>query len=221
QYVRLDERGRFHIVAEGGLKFEVNFDEYLDTGLFLDHRSIRARLRAAASGARFLNLFAYTGTATVYAAAGGATSTTSVDLSRTYLEWARRNLALNGFAGSRHALVQADCREWLEGLDSSREQFDLIFLNPPTFSNSKRMQGVLDIVRDHPELLAACARVLAPGGLILFSTNAQRFRVAESVGELYALEDISAATIPEDFSRNPRIHRAYELRLAPRRSRHG
>ena len=221
QYVRLDERGRSHIVAEGGLKFEVNFDEYLDTGLFLDHRSIRARLRAAASGARFLNLFAYTGTATVYAAAGGATSTTSVDLSRTYLEWARRNLALNGLAGSRHALVQADCREWLEGLDSSREQFDLIFLNPPTFSNSKRMQGVLDIVRDHPELLAACARVLAPGGLILFSTNAQRFRVAESVGELYALEDISAATIPEDFSRNPRIHRAYELRLAPRRSRHG
>jgi 23S rRNA (guanine2069-N7)-methyltransferase / 23S rRNA (guanine2445-N2)-methyltransferase len=212
QYVRREERGRFHIVAEGGLKFEVNFDEYLDTGLFLDHRLIRARLREAARGARFLNLFAYTGTATVYAASGGAQSNTSVDLSRTYLEWAQRNLALNKLAERGHTFVQADCREWLAERDPARERFDLIFLDPPTFSNSKRMEGVLDIARDHPALLAACVRLLAPGGLILFSTNAQRFRIAESLGALYEIRDISAATIPLDFERNPRIHRAYEVR---------
>jgi len=212
QYVKHEERGRSRIVAEGGLKFEVNFDEYLDTGLFLDHRLIRARLREAAQRARFLNLFAYTGTATVYAAAGGARSTTSVDLSRTYLEWAQRNLALNGLAEHGHALVQADCREWLAERDAAREQFDLIFLDPPTFSNSKRMEGILDVARDHPALLAACARLLAPGGLILFSTNAQRFRIDESLGSLYDIRDISAATIPVDFERNPRIHRAYEVR---------
>ncbi|MGH8219296.1 MAG: bifunctional 23S rRNA (guanine(2069)-N(7))-methyltransferase RlmK/23S rRNA (guanine(2445)-N(2))-methyltransferase RlmL [Steroidobacteraceae bacterium] len=213
QYERLGEQGHVHVVVEGGLKFEVNFDEYLDTGLFLDHRLTRARIREGARSARFLNLFAYTGTATVYAAAGGARSTTSVDLSRTYLEWARRNLALNGAADGQHALVQADCRQWLAEHDPARERFDLIFLDPPTFSNSKRMEGVLDIARDHPALLAACARLLAPGGLILFSTNAQRFRIAESLGALYEIRDISAATIPEDFARNPRIHRAYEVRL--------
>ena len=212
QYVRLDEHGQFHTVAEAGLKFEVNFDEYLDTGLFLDHRLTRARIGQAARSARFLNLFAYTGTATVYAAAGGARSTTSVDLSRTYLEWAQRNLALNGLADSRHALVQADCRQWLEEQDPGRERFELIFLDPPTFSNSKRMEGVLDIARDHPALLAACARLLAPGGLILFSTNAQRFQLDDSLKELYELRDVTAATIPEDFARNPKIHRAYEVR---------
>jgi 23S rRNA (guanine2445-N2)-methyltransferase / 23S rRNA (guanine2069-N7)-methyltransferase len=229
QYVKVDERGRFHAVAEGGLRFEVNFDDYLDTGLFLDHRLTRARLRDAAGGKRFLNLFAYTGAATVYAAAGGARSTTSVDLSRTYLDWARRNLALNGFAaggaGTSHSLVQADCREWLQelaraperGRASQRghasEQFDLIFLDPPTFSNSKRMEGVLDIARDHPALLDACARLLAPGGLIVFSTNAQRFRLDESLAERYEIGDISAATIPRDFERNPRIHRCFEVRV--------
>lgn len=213
QYVRLDERGRFHVVAEAGLKFEVNFDEYLDTGLFLDQRLTRARIRAAARGARFLNLFAYTATATVYAGAGGARSTTSVDLSRTYLDWAQRNLALNGLADTSHVLVQADCRRWLEERDPGREQFDLILLDPPTFSNSKRMEGVLDVSRDHPALLAGCARLLAPGGLILFSTNAQRFRLDESLHALYEMRDITAATIPEDFARNPRIHRAYEVRV--------
>ncbi len=215
QYVKLDERGRFHTVAEGGLKFAVNFDDYLDTGLFLDHRPTRARIRAAAQGKRFLNLFAYTGTATVYAAAGGAASTTSVDLSRTYLDWAQRNLTLNGIEGRRHTLVQADCREWLEERDPARERFDLIFIDPPTFSNSKRMEGVLDIERDHPALLHACARLLAPGGLILFSTNAQRFRLEASLSERYEIRDISAATIAKDFERNPRIHRAYEVRVGP------
>jgi len=146
----------------------------------------RARLREAARGKRFLNLFAYTGTATVYAAAGGAASTTTVDLSRTYLDWAQRNLAINGLldnekARHQHELVQADCREWLQESASNRERYDLIFLDPPTFSNSKRMEGVLDVERDHGALIDACGKLLAPGGLLVFSTNAQRFKLDDAL----------------------------------------
>jgi len=213
QYGKVDERETFHVVAEAGLKFRVNFDDYLDTGLFLDHRMTRARLREAAAAGSFLNLFAYTGTATVYAAAGGARGSVSVDLSRTYLEWAHENLALNGCAGPSHALIQADCREWLVEAARGTQRFDLIFLDPPTFSNSKRMEGVLDIARDHPALIDACTRLLAPGGLLVFSTNAQRFKLAEELTERYAIRDVSRATLPEDFARNPRIHRCFEIRL--------
>ena len=212
QYDKVDEQARFHVVTEGGLRFRVNFEDYLDTGLFLDQRTTRARLRDAARGKRFLNLFAYTGAATVYAAAGGAASTTSVDLSRTYIEWGRRNLALNALTGEAHAWVQADCREWLTDAARGSQRFDLVFLDPPTFSNSKRMQGVLDIERDHPELIDACARLLAPQGLLLFSTNAQRFRLQEQLAERYQIRDLSAATLPRDFERNPRIHRCFEVR---------
>ena len=211
QYGKLGERERFHVVAEGGLSFRVNFDDYLDTGLFLDHRLTRARLRAAAQARSFLNLFAYTGTATVYAAAGGARASTSVDLSRTYLEWAQHNLALNGLAGPAHDFVQADCREWLAAAAGQRT-FDLIFLDPPTFSNSKRMEGVLDVARDHPQLIDACMRLLARAGLLVFSTNAQRFKLAPELTGRYSVVDVSAATLPEDFVRNPRIHRCYEIR---------
>ncbi|HTV52152.1 MAG TPA: bifunctional 23S rRNA (guanine(2069)-N(7))-methyltransferase RlmK/23S rRNA (guanine(2445)-N(2))-methyltransferase RlmL [Steroidobacteraceae bacterium] len=214
QYGKLDAQGRFLTVLEGGLRFQVNFEDYLDTGLFLDHRETRARLRAAARGARFLNLFAYTGTASVYAAAGGAVTTTSVDLSRTYLDWAARNLAANGFSTAQHRLVQADCREWLRAAAATQERFELIFLDPPTFSNSKRMQGVLDIERDHPQLLAACAQLLAPAGLIVFSTNSRRFRLDPALQAQYAVRDIGPQTLPADFARNPRIHRCFELRLA-------
>jgi 23S rRNA (guanine2445-N2)-methyltransferase / 23S rRNA (guanine2069-N7)-methyltransferase len=212
QYEKLDEREHFQLVEEGGLKFRVNFEDYLDTGLFLDHRTTRARLREAARGARFLNLFSYTGTATVYAAAGGAAASTSVDMSRTYLQWAQRNLAVNGFASQAHAFVQADCRRWLEEAARTSERYDLVFLDPPTFSNSKRMEGVLDVERDHPELIETCAQLLAPAGLIVFSTNAQRFRLAEDLSARYQIRDVSAATLPKDFERNPRIHRCYELR---------
>jgi len=212
QYEKVDEQAHFHLVSEAGLKFHVNFDDYLDTGLFLDHRITRARLRGAAPGQRFLNLFAYTGTATVYAAAGGAAGTTSVDLSRTYLQWAQRNLAINGLAGANHTFVQADCRQWLQQGAHASDRFDLIFIDPPTFSNSKRMEGVLDIGRDHPEMIDACACLLARGGLIVFSTNAQRFRLDETLATRYDVRDVSAATLPEDFARNPRIHRCYELR---------
>jgi 23S rRNA (guanine2445-N2)-methyltransferase / 23S rRNA (guanine2069-N7)-methyltransferase len=212
QYEKLDEREHFQVVEEGALKFRVNFEDYLDTGLFLDHRTTRARLREAARGARFLNLFSYTGTATVYAAAGGAATSTSVDMSRTYLEWAQRNLALNGFNGQAHAFIQADCRRWLEAAAGAPGRYDLVFLDPPTFSNSKRMEGVLDVERDHPALIDACARVLAPEGLIVFSCNAQRFRLEESLSARYEIRDVSAATLPKDFERNPRIHKCFEVR---------
>jgi 23S rRNA (guanine2445-N2)-methyltransferase / 23S rRNA (guanine2069-N7)-methyltransferase len=219
QYDKIGNHSDSHVVLEGGLQLIVNFDDYLDTGLFLDHRITRARLREAAAGKRFLNLFAYTGTATVYAAAGGAVATTSVDMSRTYLDWAQRNLARNirsapesAPARSQHQLVQADCLEWLREDARARERYDLIFLDPPTFSNSKRMQGVLDIERDHPALIDACMRLLAPGGLLVFSTNAQRFRLDPALAERYAMTDTSAATLPRDFERNPRIHRCFEIR---------
>ncbi|HEX7417762.1 MAG TPA: bifunctional 23S rRNA (guanine(2069)-N(7))-methyltransferase RlmK/23S rRNA (guanine(2445)-N(2))-methyltransferase RlmL [Steroidobacteraceae bacterium] len=219
QYSKQADAADFHVVEEGGLRFEVNFTDYLDTGLFLDHRITRARLRAAANGARFLNLFGYTGSATVYAAAGGARATTTVDLSHTYLDWAQRNLTLNGLAGPVHRLVHADCREWLEesrrslaGSAGAAGSYDLIFLDPPTFSNSKRMEGVLDTQRDHAQLIEACAALLAPGGLLVFSTNAQRFRFDESLSARFAVVDISRATIPPDFERSPRIHRCFEIR---------
>ncbi len=212
QYEKLDEQAHFHVVREGGLKFRVNFEDYLDTGLFLDQRLTRARLRDAARGQHFLNLFAYTGTATVYAAAGGALSTTTVDMSRTYLEWAQRNLTLNGFSGPAHRFVQDDCRAWLEASARTDERFDLIFLDPPTFSNSKRMEGVLDIERDHAELIAASAGLLASSGLLVFSTNAQRFRLDATLERRFAVRDVSAATVPQDFERNPRIHRCFEVR---------
>jgi 23S rRNA (guanine2445-N2)-methyltransferase / 23S rRNA (guanine2069-N7)-methyltransferase len=213
QYSKVQERETYHVVVEDGLKFLVNFDDYLDTGLFLDHRVTRGRLRAAASGKRFLNLFAYTCTASVYAAAGGAASTTSVDMSNTYLNWAQRNFELNGLSPQRNGLVQADCRVWLQEGARSRDRYDLIFIDPPTFSNSKRMEGVFDVERDHPEFIDGCVRLLAPGGLIVFSTNSQRFRLDESLSQRYDVRDISAKTLPKDFERNPRIHRCFEVRV--------
>jgi len=163
QYHKLAEEEEFHAVREGGLQFLVNFTDYLDTGLFLDHRLTRAKLRELARGQRFLNLFAYTGTATVYAAAGGARSTTTVDMSRAYLDWAERNLLLNHLGGAAHEAVQADCLEWLASARPS-QPYDLIFLDPPTFSNSKHMQGTFDVQRDHVSLIGAATRLLAPRG---------------------------------------------------------
>jgi 23S rRNA (guanine2445-N2)-methyltransferase / 23S rRNA (guanine2069-N7)-methyltransferase len=212
QYEKVDEAEQFHLIEEGGLRFQVNLGDYLDTGIFLDHRLTRARLREAARGKRFLNLFAYTATATVYAAAGGASATTSVDLSRTYLEWSQRNLALNGFAGGSHTLLQADCLAWLAAATARSERYELIFLDPPTFSNSKRMTEVLDLERDHATLIAQSMQLLSAGGLLVFSTNAQRFRLDPAVEARYAVRDLSAATLPQDFARNPRIHRCYEIR---------
>jgi 23S rRNA (guanine2445-N2)-methyltransferase / 23S rRNA (guanine2069-N7)-methyltransferase len=168
---------------------------------------VRARIRELAKGKRFLNLFCYTATASVHAAAGGAHSTTSVDLSSTYLEWASQNFTLNGFVGARHQLIQADTLEWLRHAQGS---YDLIFVDPPTFSNSKRADD-FDVQRDHAALLALCGERLAPDGLIVFSNNSRRFSLDPAIGERFDVRDITPATIPFDFARNPRIHRCYEL----------
>jgi 23S rRNA (guanine2445-N2)-methyltransferase / 23S rRNA (guanine2069-N7)-methyltransferase len=210
QYERVAQQGKFTCIEENGLKFLVNFSDYLDTGLFLDHRLTRERLRAAAAGRRFLNLFCYTASASVYAAAGGAASTLSIDLSATYLDWSAENFRANALETRAHELLRADCIDWLR--EARPASWDLVFLDPPTFSNSKRMSGVLDTQRDHMELLSHCMRLLAPGGLLLFSTNAQRFKLDEGALVKWAVTDISQATIPFDFQRNPRIHRAFELR---------
>ena len=213
QYEKQAAAGNFLQVEEDGVKLLVNLRDYLDTGLFLDHRVTRRLLRGHAQGRHFLNLFAYTGAASVQAAAGGALTSTSVDLSSTYTQWARRNLALNGFTEPQHRVLAADCFHWLETAPVT--QFGLIFLDPPTFSNSKRMSGTLDIQRDHVELIRQCLRRLAPDGLLVFSTNLRRFRLDPSLAQDLAIEDWSARTLPEDFQRNPRIHQCFGLRRRP------
>jgi 23S rRNA (guanine2445-N2)-methyltransferase / 23S rRNA (guanine2069-N7)-methyltransferase len=202
-----------HAVHEGGLKFWVNFRDYLDTGLFLDHRIVRALLREWAKDADFLNLFCYTGSATVYAAAGGARSSASVDLSNTYLDWARENLLLNGFDGPRHELCRADCLQWLEDEEPRGPRFDLIFVDPPTFSNSKRMDGVLDVQRDHVGMIRRSLKLMRPAGRLVFSTNHTRFKLDAAALADLAVEDLSAQTIPKDFERHARIHRCFSVKF--------
>jgi 23S rRNA (guanine2445-N2)-methyltransferase / 23S rRNA (guanine2069-N7)-methyltransferase len=213
QYAKRESLGERFAVEEGGLKFWVNFRDYLDTGLFLDHRLVRGMLRDWAQGADFLNLFCYTGSATVYAAAGGARSTMSVDLSNTYLDWARDNLILNGFSSDGHELHRADCLTWLEQQEPGGARFDLIFLDPPTFSNSKRMEGVLDVQRDHVGMIRRSMKLLRPEGRLVFSTNYTRFKLdAAELADL-SVQDITAASIPKDFERHTRIHRCFSLRF--------
>ncbi len=197
------------VVEEGGLKFLVNFTDYLDTGLFLDHRATRSRIRAASKGKRFLNLFCYTGVATVYAAAGGAAATTSIDMSRTYLDWAKRNLSINGIHGE-HRFVQEDCLAWLAAED--KERYDLIFLDPPTFSNSKRMDHEFDVQRDHVDLIRATLKRLAPGGLLLFSTNFRKFKLDSAALADLSVRDITKGTVPFDFKRDAKVHACFEIR---------
>lgn len=208
KYGKLDARGEALIVEEGGLRFEVNLFDYLDTGLFLDHRLVRAKLRALVAGKRFLNLFAYTGSASVYAASGGASATVSVDLSATYLEWASRNLDLNGYGGANHALAQTDAFTFLR---ADHGRYGLIYVDPPTFSNSKRAQD-FDVQRDHAALLIACAERLEPDGVIVFSNNARRFRLDGSLDERMAVSDLTRASIPLDFARRPNIHGCWLLK---------
>ncbi len=213
QYTANDERQRGFTVTEGPARFHVNLHRYLDTGLFLDHRPVRRLIRELASGKRFLNLFCYTGTATVHAALGGARSSLSVDLSRTYLDWAEVNFRLNGLDESAHRLLRADCIEYLQrAVRSGRRDFDLIFLDPPTFSNSRSTENVLDIQRDHGQLIDQCMKLLAPGGLLVFSTNRRRFSLDARIGEQHAVEDISDKTIDRDFARHPDIHRTFLIR---------
>ncbi|MDM8302340.1 bifunctional 23S rRNA (guanine(2069)-N(7))-methyltransferase RlmK/23S rRNA (guanine(2445)-N(2))-methyltransferase RlmL [Collinsella tanakaei] len=204
------------LIQEGGLTFEVDFENYLDTGIFLDHRVTRGLVREHAAGCRrFLNLFAYTGTATCYAADGGAAATTTVDLSNTYLDWARRNMERNGFTGPSHRFVRADVLSWIQREACTDHRWDLIFCDPPTFSNSAKMgQRTFDVQRDHVELLGNLVRLLTGDGLAIFSCNLRTFRPdVEALARAgVCIEDISAQTIPEDYARNPKIHRCYLVR---------
>ncbi|MEQ8233473.1 MAG: class I SAM-dependent methyltransferase [Gammaproteobacteria bacterium] len=211
QYEKLDATGEPFVVTERGLRFEVNLAAYLDTGLFLDHRETRAMVRAEAAGKRLLNLFAYTGSFTVYAAAGGAASTLTVDMSQTYQDWTWRNLVLNGLDDrARHRLLRADVTAWLEGARNEATRYDLVVLDPPSFSNSKRMRGSFDVQRDQVELVSAAAGLLAPGGRLYFSNNRQGFRLDESLQRRWRCEEITAQTVPEDFRRRT-PHRCWRI----------
>jgi 23S rRNA (guanine2445-N2)-methyltransferase / 23S rRNA (guanine2069-N7)-methyltransferase len=203
-----------HLIREDGLVFEVDFASRLDTGIFLDHRMTRALLRQHAHGADCLNLFAYTGTASAYMAAGGAHSVTTVDLSPTYLDWAQRNMKRNRFMGEAYRFEQADASAWAQEHRHDKEKYGLIFVDPPTFSNSARMgRHVWEVQRDHAELLIALSRMLAPDGMIVFSCNLRGFKPdsATLAKARVAIEDITARTIPPDFERNPKIHHCYLL----------
>lgn len=212
QYEKHADLRHFHIVEEGGCKFWVNFEDYLDTGLFLDHRPLRLLIQQQASGKRFLNLFAYTGSATVHAAIGGALSSVTIDMSNTYLAWAKRNFVLNGIHGN-HNLVRANCLEWLslQVHAQHKAQFDLIFLDPPTFSNSKRMNEAFDIQKDHIELIRNAMTLLSLKGILYFSTNFRRFKMNHEALSDFNVEDISKKMIPEDFSRNSKIHYCWRI----------
>ena len=198
QYQRQDEAGREFEVEENGLKFIVNLSDYLDTGLFLDHRNTRQSVKEQSQEKKILNLFAYTGSFSVYAAAGNAKEVITVDLSKTYLAWAERNMKLNGFADSdKYKFVHADVMQWLKSIP--QEYFDLVIMDPPTFSNSKRMEGILDIQRDHPGLINDCLTGLKKGGKILFSTNFRKFIPATDKINASAVKDITKQSTPFDF----------------------
>jgi 23S rRNA (guanine2445-N2)-methyltransferase / 23S rRNA (guanine2069-N7)-methyltransferase len=209
QYQRIDARQARFIVHEGGLKFIVNLSEYVDTGLFLDHRITRQMVREAAAGKRFLNLFGYTGSFTVYAAAGGAATTTTIDKSATYIDWARENLDLNKLAGPQHQLVRSDIRSFVNRLSPS-DEWDMAIVDPPTFSNTKGMEEDWDVQRDHAALLQRLASHIVPGGTVFFSTNSRRFKLDQAAVTEYMVRDITSQTIPEDF-RNKRIHACWKL----------
>jgi 23S rRNA (guanine2445-N2)-methyltransferase / 23S rRNA (guanine2069-N7)-methyltransferase len=213
QYRKVDERKTLVTVREGGLAFECNLSDYVDTGLFLDHRTTRSLVRDEAGGKRFLNLFGYTGSFSVYAAAGGAVETTSVDLSNTYLEWTRTNLARNGFKDAgRHRTVRDEARAFLEHRARRGEPpFDLVVVDPPTYSRSAKSETPWDVEQDHAELLELVARNLAVGGVVYFSTNFRRFHLAaDRLEPRFTIREITNRTIPEDF-RNERIHRCWRL----------
>ncbi|MBV0932259.1 bifunctional 23S rRNA (guanine(2069)-N(7))-methyltransferase RlmK/23S rRNA (guanine(2445)-N(2))-methyltransferase RlmL [Marinobacterium weihaiense] len=210
QYERQDESGHFMEVLEHGCRLQVNLHDYLDTGLFLDHRPVRHRIQQLARGKDVLNLFCYTATASVHAGVGGASTTTSVDMSATYLEWARRNMELNGLPKAQHKLVQSDCFKWLE--QPRAERYDLIFMDPPTFSNSKRMQDVLDVQRDHVRLIEGAMALLKEDGLLIFSNNYRRFSIDREALAAFDIRDVTAQTLDPDFKRNSKIHCCFEIR---------
>lgn len=209
QYEKLDQSQHEMIVSEYNCDFIVNLKDYLDTGLFLDHRPVRKLIQDKADGKRFLNLFSYTASGSVHAGQGGARSTLSVDMSNTYTEWARRNIELNEFSERDHKVVRADCFEWLR---NSEDMFDLIFMDPPTFSNSKKMEDILDIQRDHVELITLAMDRLEQKGELIFSNNYRRFVLDNSLSEKYDVEEITKQSLDLDFERNQKIHQCWILR---------
>lgn len=208
QYLKQSLDSERFIVSEGTVKLWVDLAAYLDTGLFLDHRPLRLKLANICTGKRFLNLFCYTAAATVHAAAGGASESTSVDMSKRYIQWAQDNFKLNHINVYKHRLICADVLKWL---DTHKESYDIIFLDPPTFSNSKKMEDVLDIQRDHADLIDKAMRRLKPDGLLYFSTNFRRFKPDADLFNRYQIIDISTWSIPDDFARNTRIHCCFKI----------
>jgi 23S rRNA (cytosine1962-C5)-methyltransferase len=213
QYPRLGDSGEDFIVEEQGLRFLVNLADRLDTGLFLDHRLTRARVRTEARGRRFLNLFCYSGAFTIYAAAGGARSTTSVDLSNTALDWTARNLTLNSLPGRDHALVRADALSWLAEAALGAERWDLVVLDPPPFSTSKGMWGTFDVQRDHLRILRAALALLAPSGSLYFSTNYRQFQLDAGATTLGTFEELTPGILPPDVQRKD-VLRAWHVQHA-------
>ncbi|WP_299181827.1 bifunctional 23S rRNA (guanine(2069)-N(7))-methyltransferase RlmK/23S rRNA (guanine(2445)-N(2))-methyltransferase RlmL [uncultured Neptuniibacter sp.] len=209
QYEKHSETHRFKEINEHGCRLLVNLHDYLDTGLFLDHRPIRKRIQQESANKDFLNLFCYTATASVHAAKGGAKSTTSVDMSATYLNWAKRNMDLNGLDNQHNTQVQADCLKWLRVQRGAA--YDLIFMDPPTFSNSKRMQGVLDVQRDHVDLIEGAMRLLRDEGVLYFSNNYRRFKIDHESLSDFLIEEITRSTLDPDFKRNEKIHCCYRI----------
>lgn len=205
QYEKISSRSDIFEVREGGLKFIVNLSDYLDTGLFLDHRPTRSIIREESQGKHFLNLFCYTGAFTVYAASGNAASSVSVDTSSVYLDWFHQNMQINALESDDHTSVQADARDFIKTYQG--RPFDLIFCDPPVFSTGKKLARDFDVLRDHPELIDDCLKILSPGGTLYFSTNYRKFRIQWQG----SFEDISQKTIPEDF-RNKQIHVCYRIR---------
>src|ERR1700722_7173042 len=198
QYEKLASEQEWFVVHEAGLSFRVNLTDYLDTGLFLDHRITRGMVREASAGKRVLNLFCYTGSFSVYAAAGGALSVDSVDLSKTYLGWAEANMELNGLLrGDSERFIHADVKQWLD--EAPEGWYDVVVMDPPTFSNSKRMKDFLDIQRDHAELINKTLRAMRPGGVLYFSTNYRKFVLDKDKIAVASVKDITNATTPFDF----------------------
>ena len=205
QYTKVDEAQQLLTVREGGLKFLVNLSDYLDTGLFLDHRWTRSYVRDLSAGLKVLNLFAYTGSFTVYAVQGGAFETVTVDLNQNYLDWAQKNLELNDLSGPRHRFLKRDVLEFLR--TETKLKFDVIVLDPPTFSNSKKMDGTLDIQRDHPELVSRCLKMLNLDGVLVFSNNFQKFNLNTKALPPCEVKDVTSFTVPKDFKKN--AHRCW------------
>ena len=211
QYEKQAATGEYLNVHEHGCTLKVNLKDYLDTGLFLDHRPVRHWIQQNARGKRFLNLFCYTGAATVHAAVGGASRSLSLDMSKTYVNWAIDNLALNRADLRKHLVEQADCLAWLADRRTANQTFDLIFMDPPTFSNSARMAGVLDVQRDHGVLVRQCMERLSSDGLLIFSNNFRKFKLDDDLAEEFEVKDVTASTLDKDFQRNQKIHSCWHI----------